>query len=68
MVGPEAGGTVDRYAPEQHFWEHQSNDVLPFIFCCKGLFSDCMAYYERRPSDDGSDYDCSPPGMIYITL
>ena len=33
LVGPEAGGNVDLYAPEQHFWDHQLRDILPLIFC-----------------------------------
>ena len=64
IVGPKAGGTVDRYAPGQHFWQHQFHDVLPFIFCCYGLFSDCSAYYEKRPSDNGDGYDLIPPGRF----
>ena len=64
IVGPEAGGTVDLYSPVEHFWEHQLHDVLPYIFCCKGLFSDCSAYYDRRPSDNGDGYVLIPPGMI----
>ena len=66
LVGPESGGTVDLYAPDQHFWKHQFHDVLPFIFCCKGLFSDCSAYYEKRPSDNGDGYDLIPPGRFYF--
>ena len=66
IVGPEAGGTVDRYAPEQHFWKHQLYDVLPYIFCCKGLFSDCSAYYNKRPSDNGNGYNLNPPGMYHF--
>ena len=61
LVGPEAGGTVDLYAPGQHFWNHQLHDVIPFIFCCKGLFSNCDNYYDRRPSDNGDGY---VPGII----
>ena len=69
LVGPEAGGTVDLYAPGQNFWDHQFHDVIPFIFCCKGLFSDCSAYYDRRPSDNGSDYVIDPPGIVlYIRM
>ena len=63
IVGPEAGGTVDRYSPSQDFLKHLHHDVVPYIFCCKGLFSDCSAYYDKRPSDDGSRYDLDPPGM-----
>ena len=69
LVGPEAGGNVDLYAPEQHFWDHQLHDILPLIFCCKGLFSDCSAYYERRPSDNGDGYVIIPPGInLYLLI
>lgn len=56
---------MDLYSPDQHFWEHQFHDVVPYFWCCKGLFSDCSAYYDRRPSDNGDGYDLAPPGMIY---
>ena len=57
---------MDRYSSELHFWKHQSHDVAPFFYCCKGMFSDCSAYYARRPSDNGNGYVCPPRGMIYI--
>lgn len=63
-IGPLAGGTMDRFSPEKHFLKHQLYDVLPFLFCCKGLRPNCKAYYDRRPSNDGKGYKCPPPGMI----
>lgn len=41
---------------------HQFEDVLPFIYCCKGSLPVCSAYYERRPTDDGKGYNPPQPG------
>ena len=67
IVGPPGGGTVDKVAPRSirskinHFFE----DVLPFMWCCKGEFSNCRdTYYRFRPSDDGSRFTPPPPGEI----
>ena len=65
-VGPPGGGTVDLYALTG-LWgqlQHFRHDVLPFLYCCKGEFSNCDAYYKRRPSDDGSRYVLQPPGEL----
>ena len=64
IVGPPGGGTVDRYADRLDRWNHFLYDVLPYFACCVGLFSDCQAYYDKRPSDDGSNYDRNPPGRF----
>ncbi|XP_071804821.1 sushi domain-containing protein 2-like [Asterias amurensis] len=55
LVGSPGGGTADRFAPGDHFWLHQWYDVLPWLGCCK-LSDNCKAYYDKRPSDDCSDY------------
>ncbi|XP_033629956.1 sushi domain-containing protein 2-like [Asterias rubens] len=55
LVGSPGGGTADRYAPGDHFWFHQWYDVLPWLGCCK-LSNNCEAYYDKRPSDDCSEY------------
>jgi hypothetical protein len=64
-VGPDGGGTVDLYSPSEDFWGHQLHDVLPFVLCCKGLFSNCAEYYRHRPSDDGSRFMPDPPACVY---
>ena len=69
-MGPSSGGSVDKVAPTgsgtekiKNLVKHFFEDVLPFIFCCKGPIKDCSKYYERRPSDDGSCFvDPTPPG------
>jgi len=64
VVGPPGGGTVDLYAPTS--WgstlNHFTHDMLPFIYCCKGEFSNCDLYYQKRPSDNGKRYILKPPG------
>ena len=67
MVGyqkEKEGGTVDLYAPKDFFGtlKHFYYDVLPFIYCCKGEFRNCDAYYKKRPSDNGLRYNLQPPG------
>ena len=69
VVGPPGGGTVDLYAPTS--WtstlSHFTHDVLPFIYCCKGAFSNCDLYYQKRPSDNGKRYILKPPGTHACT-
>ena len=69
IVGPPSGGSVDKTAPTgtginylKNFLLHQAQDVIPYIFCCKGFFKSCQTYYDRRPSDDGSSYNPPVPG------
>ncbi|XP_065905349.1 sushi domain-containing protein 2-like isoform X2 [Dysidea avara] len=56
LIGPDSGGTVDLYSNKLHFWKHTIFDVAPFILCCRTLRANCQAYYDKRPSDDGSRY------------
>ncbi len=64
IIGPDSGGTVDLYSPKSNFLGHQLHDVLPYLYCCVGSFPDCNAYYQKRPSSDGTGYQCRPPGML----
>ena len=72
-MGPSSGGSVDKVAPGvnkiDHFWE----DVIPYIYCCKGdegiKKTRCDLYYEHRPSDDGSNFQQPPiPGKFDDTF
>ena len=67
IVGPPGGGTADLVAPTN--WQstiaHFLVDVVPYFLCCTGLFSDCSRYYDRRQSDDCSDYPERPPPGIH---
>ena len=66
IVGVPSGGNVDLIAPQPNrldsIIDHQIDDVLPYIYCCKGRFSTCDMYYKKRPSDTGRDYVITPPG------
>ena len=69
VVGAPGGGTVDRVSPGKSKVDHFLEDVLPFLWCCTGLFSNCRdTYYRFRPSDDGSRYMPALPGekVYYI--
>ena len=67
IVGVPNGGNVDMVAPRSDqldsILNHQIDDVLPYIYCCKGRFSKCDMYYKKRPSDNGRNYEVIPPGM-----
>ena len=61
MVG-NPGGSVDKVAPSDVFG-HFREDVIPAIFCCIGEYSDCSAYYSKRPSDNGESFNPPNPGI-----
>ena len=59
LLGPPGGGTVDtcHYSKKEC---HYNADVLPWEKCCKNKsIESCKKYYEKRPSDDGTNY--KPP-------
>ena len=68
IVGPPGGGTADLVAPTN--WKttivHTLVDVVPFVLCCTGLFKDCSRYYNKRPSDNCSDWPRRPPPGISV--
>ena len=70
--GNRGAGTADLVAPTN--WKttivHFFVDVVPFITCCTGLFSDCSRYYDKRQPDNCDDYpERPPPGtLIYHTF
>lgn len=49
LVGQPGGGTLDLFSS---FLKHQTNDVLPYFYCCK-FSNNCDKYYNKRPSDNG---------------
>ncbi|KAL9985251.1 hypothetical protein ACROYT_G007629 [Oculina patagonica] len=60
MIGPQNGGSLDRFHIEAGVpvFSHFFHDLVPYLDCC--LLSDnCAKYFEKRPSDDGSNYE--PP-------
>jgi hypothetical protein len=59
LLGPPGGGTVDKchykkyYIPLCHFVK----DVVPWAKCCYNKTLElCHLYYEKRPSDPGTNY------------
>ena len=42
--------------------EGQFEDILPYIFCCKGIQTSCDIYYQRCPSDNRTAYNPPIPG------
>ena len=42
--------------------DHQFDDVLPYIYCCKESVDKCNEYYLNRPSDNGRNYEVTPTG------
>ena len=77
IVGQKNGGSINKVDPrgtDLSFWDtiqgHFKEDVLPYLFCCNRELApiNCKAYYDRRPSDDGSRYNPPVPGIIIIKL
>ena len=77
-MGPSSGGSVDKVAPSgkgldyyKMVLDHYQEDVIPYIYCCKGDFivkkTRCDLYYEHRPSDDGSNFQPPIPGTFMIS-
>ncbi len=53
---------MDQTSPLISELDHFQNDLLPYIYCCKGQSPICSAYYDKRPSDDGENFEPLPPG------
>ena len=64
ITGSPSGGSVDRTAPidGESLNSHFQDDIRPYIFCCKGPFPNCDAYYRNRPSSNGNEYELPVPG------
>lgn len=64
MVGPQTGGSLHRFHIEAGVpvLSHFFHDLVPYLDCC--VFSgNCGKYFEKRPSDDGSNYEPPRPGI-----
>ena len=62
IINHPGGGSADRFAPVglEETIQHQYHDILPYLYCCQvGM---CGEYYKNRPSDNGNDYQWTPPG------
>ena len=72
IIGPTSGGSVDKASPIgsdssnylSSLLSHHREDILPYIYCCKGLATVCEKYYTRRPSDNGTAYVPPIPGKF----
>ena len=63
IIGGNRAGSVDVQPP--HEWEnHFIFDLAPFISCCVVVPQLSKGYYEKRPSDNCSNFiSLDPPGM-----
>ena len=63
LVGPPNGGSLDRVHVEVGVpvFSHFFHDLVPHWDCCL-LSASCGKYFEKRPSDDGSNYEPPRPG------
>ena len=75
IVGPGSGGSIKKVDPKGtdfNYWDtiraHFKEDIIPYLFCCNGTKTNCHAYYDRRPSDDGSRYRPPVPGIDHALL
>lgn len=57
-------------SPKIDYNRHLSDDVVPYIYCCKGQpgLTDCQEYYEWRPSGEEIEYVLPIPGEPYIGM
>ena len=65
MMGKPNAGSLDRFHPNAGLpvISHFFHDLVPYQDCCR-LSDSCDKYYEKRPSDDGSEYQAPRPGML----
>ncbi len=63
LVVGNPGGSVDKVSPVLNMFAHIQEDIIPYTFCCQGEFSNCNLYYERRPSDNGRNFNPLIPGI-----
>ena len=62
MVGAPDGGSLNRVHPKVGLpvLSHYFHDRVPYHDCCQQSHN-CDKYYEKRPSDDSSNYE--PPQL-----
>ena len=62
IVDAPFGGSAD--AQSSHFsWElHYLFDISTYLVCCVGSKSECMEYYNKRPSDNRSKFRLGAAG------
>ncbi|XP_073243989.1 sushi domain-containing protein 2-like [Porites lutea] len=62
MMGKPNAGSLDRFHPNAGLpvLSHFFHDLVPYQDCCR-LSDSCDKYFEKRPSDDGSQYQAPRP-------
>lgn len=71
LVGLPDGGYQSAVSPLSHLsWSlHFLMDISPYMGCCipsGGLTVDCVAFYNKRPSDNCQGFTPWTPGTVYI--
>ena len=63
MVGPLEGGSLDRVHIDEGLpvLSHFFHDLVPYWDCCL-LSGYCGKYFEKRPSNNGANYEPPRPG------
>ena len=69
MIGPKNGGSLSRVhiSVGVPFLSHFFHDLMPYSDCCV-LSENCGKYFEKRPSDNGMNYEPPRPGWISVIL
>ncbi len=64
LRGEPSGGSIDTMSPKIDYNRHLSDDIIPFIYCCKGQneLTNCNEYYQWRPSGQEAQYRLPVPG------
>jgi len=64
----EGGGTVQRSHYRGHqasgtefFFSHWTDDVMPYVYCCKWSFNQCFRYADVRPTAGCENF--APPAF-----
>ena len=60
---------MDMMSPKLDYNRHIADDLIPYIFCCKGRtgLTNCNEYYQWRPSGDQIRFRLPIPGKLFLT-
>ncbi len=62
--GSSSGGSSDSMSQKRDYDRHVSDDLLPYVLCCRSGTVNCGAYYEGRPSGSEEGYSLPIPGSL----
>jgi len=62
MVGSPGGGAASKIAAGTAGAGHFQEDVRPYLLCCVSDHTSCDKFYQKRPSDNGGDFQPKRPG------